>query len=319
MLLFTAVNLSSVDLNLLWVLHVVLEEKSVARAAKRLHVTSPAVSNALARSRALLGDPLFVRSGRTLAPTPRALELAPALARSLGELGRAVLGGPSFDPRTTTRELSIALADADQIATLPKLARKFQVRLPRAKLEVVSIDTLVALGGLAGSTIDLAIGPRQPNDGLKGIHLYDEQAVFVARRGHPRIQGRITPERFRAELHVDIHLALGRAGIGHGLAEEALAQHGLVRNVALVVPSFSAAAAVVAATDLVTGLPLRVAQALRSSLGLQILRGPEAPFHFEMHLLWHERTETDPARACLAELISEHFAAPRSRVAQRHP
>src|SRR5687768_2758711 len=103
------VNLAAIDLNLLWVLHAVLAERGVARAAARLRVTSPAVSNALARLRAALGDPLFVRSGRGLAPTPRALELAPVLARSFGDLEAALRAGAAFDARACTRELTIAL------------------------------------------------------------------------------------------------------------------------------------------------------------------------------------------------------------------
>ena len=122
-------NLSALDLNLLLVLHAVLEEGSVARAAERLHVTSPAISNSLARLRAQLDDPLLVRSGRGLVPTPRAKELAPILARIVEE-AEQVIEGPARDPAASTRELTLALADADQVASLPRLANALARTMP---------------------------------------------------------------------------------------------------------------------------------------------------------------------------------------------
>jgi len=113
------VSLSSLDLNLLVMLDAVLTEKSVARAARRLHVTPSAVSNALSRARAALGDPIVVRSGRGIVPTPRAAALAPVLARALGELAEAVRGR-EFDPSKTEREFTLAVADAGQLAHLPR-------------------------------------------------------------------------------------------------------------------------------------------------------------------------------------------------------
>src|SRR5215472_1257480 len=118
MIIIMVVNLSSIDLNLFLVLHAVLEERSATRAARRLHVTPSAVSNALARLRALLGDPLLVRSGRGVVPTPRAAALAPALARALRDLDQAV-HGDAFDPATTDRELTLAMADVIQVVRLP--------------------------------------------------------------------------------------------------------------------------------------------------------------------------------------------------------
>ncbi len=160
-------NLSAIDLNLLWLLHAVLTERSVTAAAKKLSVTAPAVSNGLARLRGVLGDPLFVRSGRGLVPTPRALELEPVLAQTFAHLQRSLEGGVRFSPRTCERKFTIALSDADQIAFLPRLSAEFSKRLPRARLRVVSLDTLVSTGGLAGELVDLTIGPMEKAEGVK--------------------------------------------------------------------------------------------------------------------------------------------------------
>src|SRR5262249_12765943 len=128
-----AVNLSAVDLNLLLVLHAVLEERSATRAAARLNVTQSAVSNALARLRVLLGDALVVRSGRGLVPTPRAAELGPLL-RDVVERLSLVLDQRGFVPEESTRTFTIALADSYQLCDAPRIARAFAKRLPHAAL-----------------------------------------------------------------------------------------------------------------------------------------------------------------------------------------
>lgn len=310
MLEFTTVNLSSIDLNLLLVLHTALEEKSLVKAAAKLHVTPPAISNALSRLRETLGDPLFVRSGRGVTPTPQALALAPILAKMFGDLEEALGGQASFDRATSTRTLTLALSDADQIARLPRLSKVFTQELPRARLEVVTIDTLLSTGGLAGTVVDVAIGPLGPAE--EQVHLeplYDEEGVLIVRRDHPRIRKQLSKELFNTERHVDIHMALGKAGIGHRLVEEAFARMGLTRDIAVVVPSFAAAAMIVAATDLIGGMPRRSAEALRRVMPIKIASTQLPPFHFAMAMMWHERTHADPAAACLRALVRKTFAA----------
>src|SRR3954469_25621248 len=149
-------SLSTLDLNLLLVLDTVLSERSVARAARRLHVTPSAISNGLARLRAALGDPLVVRSGRGIVPTPRAAALAPALKRALSELDQAI-EKDAFDPATTTTRFTLALADVGQVAKLPQLVQRLVRDMPRARLRVVGIDTYVSSGGLQGTEVDVAL------------------------------------------------------------------------------------------------------------------------------------------------------------------
>ncbi len=299
----TAVNLSAIDLNLLWLLHAVLTERSVTAAAKKLNVTAPAVSNGLARLRGVLNDPLFVRKGRGLVPTPRALELEPVLAQTFAHLESSLEGTQRFDPRTCDREFTIALSDADQIAWLPRLSVEFGKKLPRARLRIVSLDTLISSGGLAGELVDLTVGPPERLEGVKSETLYEEAGVYVARKGHPRVKKRLTRELFNTERHVDLHLLLGKAGAGHRFVEDALARAGLVRNIAVVVPTFFAAACVVASTDLLSGMPLRVAKALKRSLNLEVLDGPAPPLKFQLSLHWHLRTDGDPAVEAFRQVV----------------
>ena len=296
-------NLSAIDLNLLWVLHVVLVEGSVAKAAERLRVTPPAVSNALGRLRDALGDPLLVRSGRRLTPTPKAVELKPALARAFGELERSLTG--EFDARTCKRTFTIALSDADQVSTLPALSKRFAKALPAAELRVVSLDTLASSGGLAGELVDATLGPPFEADGLHREKLFTEDAVIVARRGHPRVKkGALTRELFNSERHVDIHLLLGQPGAGNRLARDAFARAGLHRTIAVTVQSFAAVASVVSSTDLLGGMPRRAAEFYARALPLQILSGLGPPLRFEMYLYWHERTHRDPAHVAFRAAVS---------------
>jgi DNA-binding transcriptional LysR family regulator len=299
------VNLSAIDLNLLWVLHAVLAERSVAGAAKKLHVTSPAVSNALGRLRGVLDDPLFVRSGRGLTPTPRALELQPVLAQSFGAIETSLSGGEAFDPKACTRELSIALSDADQVSSLPAISRAFARRLPRARLRVVTLDTLMASGGLAGPAVDVTIGPPFEEEGLHSKTLFHEPTVLFVRRDHPRIGRKLSAKQFNSERHVDIHLLLGKAGAGNKAFDDALRSLGLSRDIAVTVPTFAAAASVVSHTDFIGGMPQRMAKLLGKAMGLKIVEAPGPAFAFEMRLHWHQRTHHDPAVAAFRSLIIE--------------
>ncbi|WP_437291116.1 LysR family transcriptional regulator [Sorangium sp. So ce406] len=305
-------NLSAIDLNLLLVLHAVLEERSAARAARRLRVTPSAVSNSLAKLRALLGDPLVVRSGRGLAPTPRALEIAPRLRAAFGEIAGALEGERSFDPKATTRAFAIACSDVDQICSLPAVARSFAAEMPRAALRVVSVDHLEASGGLGGGEIDTAIAPAHPlPPGHHAADLFEQDSVFVVHRDHPCARRRLTRERFNAMRHIDIHVALGRGGIGNRAAQEMLAAHGLRREIAVTVPTFFAAAVVAASTDLIAGMPRRLAEALAQVAPLAIVEPPGPGMVFRMQLVWHERTHLDEGARRFREIVIAALRTPR--------
>jgi DNA-binding transcriptional LysR family regulator len=307
----TNVNLSAIDLNLLLVLSTVLDERSVTRAACRLHVTQSAVSNALARLRDQLGDPLLVRSGRGLAPTPFAVRIGPGLAAALGQLSDLVGRDPPFDPATSTRRFTLACADNAQLSDLPRLSAALAAAMPRAALRVVSIDTLLAGDGLTTGEVDVAIAPSGTQPGLCAAPLYRERAVGVLRRGH-RFRGRRLTRRAFAEIpQVDLHLALGRAGVGNALAGRAFAAAGLSRAVSVTVPSFAAAALVAATSDRLVCMPHRVATVLAGMMPLRIVELPVAPLVMELALVWHRRTDVDPEAAAFRAVVLGALAEPR--------
>ncbi|MFL5307284.1 MAG: LysR family transcriptional regulator [Polyangia bacterium] len=292
-------SLSAIDLNLLVTLDVVLAEKSVVRAARRLHVTPSAVSNALARLRAAVGDPLLVRHGRGVLPTPRAAALAPAIGRALRDLDQAI-HGDSFDPATTDRELRLAIADVFQIVKLPSIVAAVAAKMPRARLRVLSIDTLVASGGLGGTEVDVVIGAGDKGPGVHATPLYEERVVLVARAGHPVLRGRASKPKLAAVRHVEVQVAPGQ---GNQRLAAAYAAQGVRRDIAVVVPTFTAAAAIVAATDLVASLPASLLDVLGPRLALRRVTAPLPALATTINLLWHERTHHDPALRAFRELL----------------
>jgi DNA-binding transcriptional LysR family regulator len=278
-------NITDVDANLLLVLHLVLQERSATRAARRLHLTQSAVSNALARLRTRLGDALLVRTGRGLAPTPRAEQMAPLLAAAFGDLERAV-GHEGFDASTCTR--TFVFADSEELSQLPRLARLFEERLPRATLDlVVSEEPLAAL---AAGRADVALGPEgRRGPGLYRRVAYEERAVRVVRRGNPawRRAARADPELPRIAVEVT-DVARARVGPTGG-------------RVAIRVPTFLAAALAASETDLVATLPVGLARALAPVLKLKILE-VGAPTR-RVALYWHARTHEDEAMRFFRGLV----------------
>lgn len=312
-------SLSALDLNLLLVLDTVLAERSVVRAARRLHVTPSAVSNALARLRGALEDPLLVRSGRGVVPTPRAAALAPAIARALRELDHAI-HGDAFDPATTDRELTLAIADVFQVVRLPAIVALLGKKMPRARLSVVSIDTLYAAGGLAGTEVDAVIGAGDKGPHVHAMPLYEERTVLVARADHPKLAklpkgaARLGKRELGGLRHVEVQVA---PGIGNGRLASRYAALGVAREVAVRVPTFTAAAAVVAGTDLVASLPASLVDVLGPRLSLIRVATPVALGGTTINLLWHERTDQDPAQRAFRQVLVAAAGPRRLSIAHR--
>jgi len=293
-------NINALNLNLFLVFQAVIEEGSTVGAAARLAVTQSAVSNALARLRHAVGDPLFVRSGRSLVPTPRALEIHPLVADAIGKL-QGVLGS-TFDPRTTTRTFTIAGADHHQAADLPRVAHAVARALPRAALRIVSIDYLISSDGLAKGTVDAALAPDgSATNGLHETPLFRERSGLFVRAGHPVLRARASLARLAELGHIDVHITLGEPGDVNRAVRGKLLDLGFDRRIAVVVPSFTTAAMIAARTDYVAWLPDHAGRLFGALLGLRTLRTPLAGFEVGCSLL--ERTQADRGAAFFRELV----------------
>ncbi|APR77306.1 Transcriptional regulator, LysR family protein [Minicystis rosea] len=305
-------NISALDLNLFLVFRAVLEEGTTVGAARRLSVTQSAVSNALARLRHAVGDPLFVRNGRGLVPTPRAEEMRPAITEAIRKL-EGVLGD-AFDPRATTRTFTIACADHHQAADVPRVAHAFAGALPRARLRVVSVDYLLSSDGLASGTIDVLLAPEGTSgQGLHATPLFREVSELLVRAEHPVLRKRATFERLAELGHIDVHITLGEPGTVNRSVSGALLDLGFDRRIAVVTPSFTTAAMIAARTDYVAWLPEHAARLFGDVLGLRALRTPLPSFDIGCSLVWHERTHADPGAVFFRDLVLRelHEAEPR--------
>src|SRR5688500_18666600 len=307
MILITDMNVQDIDLNLLRVFDAVLHEKGVTPAAARLGLTQPAVSNALARLRKLLGDALFVRTPRGVDATPFARELAEPVRQALALLESALAHGPGFDPASATRAFRFYMSDLGQVEFLPPLVERVQNAAPGVRLEAVAADLEHIGDALGAGALDLAVG-FLPALGppVERRALFRDPYVCLMRADHPAIGSRLTRKQFVEASHV---LVTYRGG-GHRVIEEALERAGAARRIALRVPHFTVVPMVLERTDLILTLPARVARVFERRGRFKALPPPVPMPSAEVAVHWHERFEADPGNRWLREQVVQLFGAP---------
>lgn len=291
--------LSGVDLNLLVVLRALLRERHVTRAAARVGLSQSATSHALSRLRELYGDPLLVRSGRTLSLTPRAARLLPTLERGLGELQSVLSAEPEFDPATARRTFTLGTSDYLQALIIAPLLRELTARAPAVDLVVVVFPNLSEL--LESGSIDLALTvPIHETQAFRQERLFGDEFVCMVRQGHPRVRGALSLKKYLAERHV----VVAPSGTPGSLVDTTLAQHGLERRIALRVTNFLIAPVVVSETDFVNTMPVRLARQLAKTYPLRLVRPPLRLPEFEFGMFWHPRFDRDPAHQWFRSFVA---------------
>ena len=290
------------DLNLLPVFIALMEERSVTRAAERLGMTQPALSNALGRLRTTMQDQLFVRERYGVQPTPIALELAPVIAEALARLDDAVLGQQDFDPATADRLMTIAPNGYAEFVLAPAIVARFgQVaRGIRLRLTPYGND-LIETGVISGMTAMVLGRIIDPPNNLVVQHLMDDGFACVVRADHPSIGESVSRKQFEQLRHVNV-LPPGRLRAG---LFEALDRQGLRREVAVSVANFLAVPEIVAVTDYCATLPSLICHRLADDLRLRVVPAPVDLGTFPVEMAWHVRYRHDPAHRWLRSLISE--------------
>jgi len=300
-----------IDLNLLRVLGVLMEERSVTRAGARLDLTQSAVSHALGRLRRALGDDLFQRNAQGLQPTPRALEIAPALHEAFGKL-QSALAPIHFDPATSERNVHV-VADASACALLiPALAARLLANGPNAQLHV-SGDSLDLTQRLDAGEVDFVLGAvmtapeRFARERLRGDAL-----VWIVRAGHPLAQGQPTLEAIMAAAHVVVGVPRAAAGPSAvtlrpswedtGQLDTDLARLGLRRRVRVVTPDIYSALAIVMTSDMVALAPRRLALDWSRSGALRLVTSPSG-LRTEATLLYRRDRLAEPPVAWMRSLL----------------
>jgi len=288
----------ALDLNLLRYLVTLVQEGSVSRTAVRLGVTQPAVSAALKRLRGAFDDPILVRSGQAMSPTPRALEMAERLAPMLASVREMVEGRGSFDPARSQRTFTLMGSDYVQFFLLPRLCERFERQAARVSLEHRPANPDKVQSWMESGQVDLGVGYLvSPPAALRSRLLFRDRQVCLMRRDHPALAGTFTPDRFAALPHVAV--SPGGAGM-YGMRIDALLRSlGIQRRVVLTLPSFLAVPYVIARTDAIATVPSRLAQHFCELLPLAVCPPPLELPAFEMSMFWHERVHSDVAHLWL--------------------
>jgi len=288
------------DLNMLFALDVLLAEGSVARAARRLQLSPSAMSRALARLREATGDPLLVRAGRGLVPSPRALELRERVRQLVHDAEAALRPARALNLLQLERTFTLRNSEGFVENFGARLLARIGADAPGVRLRFVpKLDRDSA--PLREGTVDLETGVVGKTTGpeVRAQVLFTDRFVGVVRAGHPLGKGRITLARYAAAGHIRI----ARPGSGKGPLDDALVSFGRERAIATTVGGFSAALAVARASDLVASVPERHTGELRAGMHSFTLPMPMAPI--TVSLLWHPRMDGDPAHRWLRGCVRD--------------
>jgi DNA-binding transcriptional LysR family regulator len=293
-----AMNLSSIDLNLLVALDALLSEAHVGRAARKIGLSQPAASHALKRLRDLLDDPLLVRAGSRMELTPRATGLRESLGETLQRV-QGLLLTDSFDPARSTRHFSVMMQDHIGHLIVPELVSRLRSEAPGITLNILPWESTISMRPDQLRSIDLLISCVEHEvPAYQRETLFTDTEVTVVRKGHPSAPKMKNLKTFLSSRHVAV--------VGRGLMEDPvdtwLQQEGLARQVVLRVPSYLQALQSVAQTDLVTFVPKRMAESQASQLSLTLIRPPIDPGEYQLYLFHPRGTAQDPASVWLRNL-----------------
>jgi len=302
-------HLAGIDLNLLVALDALLRHCSVSHAASEVGLSQPAMSRTLSRLRELFDDPLLVRTGHSMVPTPRALSLTEPLAASLEAIRRTLEPPDEFDPALARRAFVLGAVDTTLAVVLPRLLECLSHEAPGVEVSTAPIRSTEELFGLlASGERDCAIGRfESPADGIHCERFYKDRIVCLARRDHPRIRGKRSMKSYLAESHLAQEEAspLERPFT----IESLLAEQGLIRRVACRVENLAMAPLVVSRTDLLCTAPEKTIAPFAEGLNLRVLEPPFDAPAFDLQIVWHERNDQDEGHRWFREKLHALFNA----------
>ena len=299
-------NINQIDLNLFVVLDAIYTEASLTRAAQRLHLSQPAVSHALGRLRRLLDDPLFIRQGGAMMPTPLARNLIAQVREALATLAGSIDLNQPFEPAVSQRQLTLGLRDVFEAMILPPLQTVLSTDAPHMQMISVRTSRSDIEAELIQGKLDLALDVAMPvGSDIRQQSLVRERMVVVARRAHPAIKQRLDLRTYLAAQHI---LVSSRRQ-GGGAEDFALQRLGHTRAIRLRCQHYFAACRVVSQSDLLLTMPEQYARLVSANLGTQCHELPfDAPL-MEVCLYWHASAEHDQANRWLREQLATQFTA----------
>lgn len=311
------IELHNFDLNLLVAFDLLMEEKNVSRAAERMFVTQSAMSHTLQRLRQQLDDPLLVKTPGGMKPTDRALSLVDPVKAVLRDIKRLIHAPEEFDPAQSRRRFVIAATDYMDLLVLPPLVARIASRAPGIDIHVKRTELPFPEADLEHNDLDVVLGfdvILKPPAYLSKAKLFDDRmACVVGRRNSIGENGPLTLDEYISHKH----MLISRTGTRVGLIDEWLAERGLARRIALIVPHFLSAPFIVAKTDMILSLPERIAHGFVGLAPLSIVPIPIELPAYDLVMIWHPLHDPDPAHRWLRDQIVETcreigmpFAAP---------
>ncbi len=294
-----------IDLNLLVIFQEVFQARQISSVAKKLGLSQPAVSNALARLRLSVDDELFVRSASGMQPTPLALQLAEPIATALASITQAFNQHDTFDASTSKRHFKIAMTDIGEVYFMPRLVQLCRQSAPHIQLSTVRTSSIDLKTEMETGRIDLAIGAFETvSEALYQRRLFQQNYVCMFRQGHPLAAGGIKAKDFLAAQHLivasmespydKINVLLEKAGI-------TAASH-------FSVPHFVAVPYIVSTTDLLVIVPEKLAQSAALPFNLHYVKPPLKLPSLQTNIFWHRRFNRDEGSQWLRHFVAEHFA-----------
>lgn len=300
-------HLGNVDLNLFVVLETIYREGNITRAGHQLNLTQPAISHSLRRLRALLNDPLFVRHGANMVPTPFTRTIIGQVREALQILELNLYKNQQFDPVHTRRSFSIGLRDSSEATILPALMQRLQQAAPEVSINSVRVNRRDLESELVSGSIDLALDiPLSVGDEIVHKSIFRDRIIVVARPGHPAIHSRLTLPNYLSQTHILVSLRR----TGPGLEDIELTRIGKRRRVGLRCQHYFEACRLVRQTDMLLTMPERYALLLNTHFKNRLYPFPAKVPFLDVHLYWHVSAENDPSNRWLRQEIEKAFARP---------
>ena len=299
-------HISRIDLNLFVVLDTIYREGNITRASQALKLSQPALSHALGRLRELLKDPLFVRQGSAMAPTPLVRNLIGPVRQALQTLELNVRQSQRFDPGQTHRAFHLGLRDVFEATILPALVRTVQDQAPGIELTSVRTDRRTLEADLAAGALDLALDiPLPTGDSIRQTRVFRDRLIVMARAEHPILRDELTLAGYLGQTHI---LVSSRRQ-GRGLEDFELNREGYRRRIGLRCQHYFAACRVVSQTDWLLTMPEQYARIANAQFGNRMVPFPLPTQPLDVHLYWHANVDHDPANQWLREQCIALFGA----------
>jgi DNA-binding transcriptional LysR family regulator len=298
-------DIRGVDLNLLKAFDALISERAVTRAAARIGLSQPAMSHALSRLRSLFADDLFVRTQTGMEPTAHAREIAPLVSAAIEHIEAALNLGVGFDPAKSAGIFTAGMAEYAEVALVGRLAHAFAGQAPRATLRLLPLNGADAAEQLERGMIDVAVAHlRTLPTAIESQTLLRDPFVVVMRKGHPLAAGPLSIEAYAGQSHI----LVSPRGDTAGAIDRILVDFGLRRRISLLVATYLALPAALAAADLIATVPSRTARQIAATAEIEILPLP-IDLSMTVSMAWHRRAASEPAQAWLRALLIDAAAA----------